>query len=164
MSFSYTRRDGVATERYVEPYRLVVLSRRWYLLAFDVDRDDWRNFRVDRIERRARDRRPVRPARGARRSGRVRARLDRAHAARTTTWSSTSTAPADVVERADRALVDGRAARRRRACRVRMTADDLEWPVLALAQLDADFTVVAPPELRRAGSRALARRFAGAAD
>ena len=32
-------------------------------------------------------------------------------------------------------------------CRAVMTADDLEWPVLALAQLDADFTVVEPPEL-----------------
>src|SRR6478736_3700038 len=50
LAFSYTARDGAATERYVEPYRLVVLSRRWYLLAFDLDRDDWRNFRVDRID------------------------------------------------------------------------------------------------------------------
>src|SRR5215471_5457572 len=49
LAFSYTARDGAATERYVEPYRLVVLSRRWYLLAFDVDRDDWRTFRVDRM-------------------------------------------------------------------------------------------------------------------
>jgi predicted DNA-binding transcriptional regulator YafY len=46
-------------------------------------------------------------------------------------------------------------------CRVHMTTVDLEWPVLALAQLDADFTVVAPPELadRIAG---LAERFGAA--
>src|SRR5215813_9066004 len=50
LGFSYTARDGAATERYVEPYRLVVLSRRWYLLAFDIDRDDWRTFRVDRMD------------------------------------------------------------------------------------------------------------------
>ena len=36
-------------------------------------------------------------------------------------------------------------------CRVRMTTDELEWPVLALAQLDAEFTVVEPPELARPG-------------
>jgi len=36
--------------RRVEPYRLVHTGRRWYLLAFDLDRDDWRTFRVDRID------------------------------------------------------------------------------------------------------------------
>jgi predicted DNA-binding transcriptional regulator YafY len=36
-------------ERRVEPHRLVHTGRRWYLVAWDVDRDDWRTFRVDRI-------------------------------------------------------------------------------------------------------------------
>ncbi|TCO62790.1 helix-turn-helix transcriptional regulator [Actinocrispum wychmicini] len=36
-------------QRRVEPYRLVASDRRWYLLAYDLDRDDWRNFRVDRM-------------------------------------------------------------------------------------------------------------------
>ncbi|MFB6521016.1 helix-turn-helix transcriptional regulator [Streptomyces sp. NPDC056401] len=36
--------------RRVEPYRLVHTGRRWYLLAFDLDRDDWRTFRVDRFD------------------------------------------------------------------------------------------------------------------
>jgi len=36
--------------RRVEPYRLAHTGRRWYLVAFDLDRDDWRTFRVDRIE------------------------------------------------------------------------------------------------------------------
>ncbi|TDC53560.1 YafY family transcriptional regulator [Jiangella ureilytica] len=35
--------------RRVEPYRLVASDRRWYLLAYDLDRDDWRSFRVDRM-------------------------------------------------------------------------------------------------------------------
>ncbi|MBN6037619.1 YafY family protein [Amycolatopsis sp. 195334CR] len=35
--------------RRVEPYRLVASDRRWYLLAFDLDRVDWRSFRVDRM-------------------------------------------------------------------------------------------------------------------
>lgn len=47
--FQYTAKDGVASERRVEPYRLVATGRRWYLMAFDLDRDDWRTFRLDRI-------------------------------------------------------------------------------------------------------------------
>jgi predicted DNA-binding transcriptional regulator YafY len=35
--------------RRVEPYRLVRAGRNWYLLAYDLDRDDWRTFRVDRV-------------------------------------------------------------------------------------------------------------------
>jgi predicted DNA-binding transcriptional regulator YafY len=34
----------------VEPFRLVPVRRRWYLVARDRDRDDWRTFRVDRIQ------------------------------------------------------------------------------------------------------------------
>lgn len=46
------RADGGALSgRLAEPHSLVVVGRRWYLLAFDHDRQDWRIFRVDRIER-----------------------------------------------------------------------------------------------------------------
>ncbi|MER7279170.1 WYL domain-containing protein [Dactylosporangium sp. NPDC000244] len=37
------------TERSVEPVRLVTTGRRWYLMAWDVDRDAWRTFRLDRM-------------------------------------------------------------------------------------------------------------------
>lgn len=47
--FDYTARDGAATSRRVEPYRLVAAWNRWYLMAFDLDRDDWRSFRLDRM-------------------------------------------------------------------------------------------------------------------
>jgi predicted DNA-binding transcriptional regulator YafY len=49
--FSYTGGgdDAASTERRVEPHRLVHTGRRWYLVAWDLDRDDWRTFRVDRI-------------------------------------------------------------------------------------------------------------------
>lgn len=49
LRFGYSDHSGSATERRVEPYRLVNWGRRWYLVAFDVERDDWRTFRVDRI-------------------------------------------------------------------------------------------------------------------
>ncbi|MEV7781209.1 YafY family protein [Kitasatospora sp. NPDC088351] len=46
--FDYPSGSGVRRRR-VEPYRLVASDRRWYLLAYDLDRDDWRSFRVDRM-------------------------------------------------------------------------------------------------------------------
>lgn len=48
--FDYTARGGQDTQRYVEPIRLVATGRRWYLMAWDTDRQDWRTFRLDRME------------------------------------------------------------------------------------------------------------------
>jgi predicted DNA-binding transcriptional regulator YafY len=47
--FEYQRRDGEAGRRLVEPHQLVSAGRRWYLVAWDVRREDWRTFRVDRL-------------------------------------------------------------------------------------------------------------------
>ncbi len=49
LRFAYRSHDGTPTRRRAEPHRLVTLGRRWYLLAFDLDRGEWRTFRVDRI-------------------------------------------------------------------------------------------------------------------
>lgn len=46
----YTAMDAEPTQRHIEPYRLVSLGQRWYLLAYDLDRDDWRSFRLDRMD------------------------------------------------------------------------------------------------------------------
>ncbi|MER7362634.1 helix-turn-helix transcriptional regulator [Nonomuraea wenchangensis] len=43
------RDDRPPQERTVEPVRLVATARRWYLMAWDIDRDDWRTFRLDRM-------------------------------------------------------------------------------------------------------------------
>jgi predicted DNA-binding transcriptional regulator YafY len=45
----YADREGRTSERRVDPYRLVRSGPRWYLVARDVDRADWRTFRVDRV-------------------------------------------------------------------------------------------------------------------
>lgn len=45
----YVSRAGDATERRLEPYQLVTTGRRWYLLAYDRDRQDWRSLRLDRM-------------------------------------------------------------------------------------------------------------------
>ena len=71
--FDYESRDKTPSARTVEPVGLVATGRRWYLMAYDVDRDDWRTFRLDRMTRgraddlavpraRARGPRGVRPA------------------------------------------------------------------------------------------------------
>ena len=49
--FPYRAGDGSPTRRLVEPHRLVPADRRWYLVAWDRDRDDWRTFRLDRVAR-----------------------------------------------------------------------------------------------------------------
>ena len=47
--FAYADRSGRRSHRLVEPYRLVRAGARWYLVGRDVDRRDWRTFRVDRV-------------------------------------------------------------------------------------------------------------------
>ena len=48
--FAYTAASGDVTRRRVEPYMLVPADRHWYLLCWDLDRQDWRTFRVDRLD------------------------------------------------------------------------------------------------------------------
>src|SRR6202012_4681668 len=52
--FAYVARDDRRSQRNTEPTAVVYSGHRWYLLAFDLDRDDWRTFRVDRIKGRLR--------------------------------------------------------------------------------------------------------------
>src|SRR5262245_4424712 len=54
LRFDYQAHDGTPSRRDIEPYRVVNFGRRWYLVAFDMQRQDWRTFRVDRM-------RPVTP-------------------------------------------------------------------------------------------------------
>ena len=49
LRFDYLSHDGAATVRTVEPHRLVHTGRRWYLIAWDIERDGWRTYRVDRL-------------------------------------------------------------------------------------------------------------------
>lgn len=145
--FDYTPREREATERHVEPHHLVPLGRRWYLVAYDLDRHDWRSFRLDRL------RRPTRT--GARFAPR---RLPTADAAEFVKAGITGhrdpveieaevQAPADLV----RARV-GRWAQVTEAgpgrCRIRMASDTFDWPTFALGGIGAEFTVLRPPELR----------------
>jgi predicted DNA-binding transcriptional regulator YafY len=50
LRFSYRSQEGEVSRRHAEPHRLVHTGRRWYLAAWDKNREDWRTFRIDRIE------------------------------------------------------------------------------------------------------------------
>ena len=49
--FDYRRGDGEESRRLVEPHQLVTAGRRWYLVAWDQRRNDWRTFRLDRLRK-----------------------------------------------------------------------------------------------------------------
>ncbi len=49
LRFDYVAADGSSGVRRTEPHRLMHTGRRWYLVAWDLDRTDWRTFRVDRL-------------------------------------------------------------------------------------------------------------------
>jgi predicted DNA-binding transcriptional regulator YafY len=49
LRFDYHTHGGTDSVRETEPHRLVHSGRRWYLVGWDIDRRDWRTYRVDRI-------------------------------------------------------------------------------------------------------------------
>ncbi|MEU4218333.1 WYL domain-containing protein, partial [Actinoplanes sp. NPDC026623] len=145
--------------RRVEPYRLVVSDRRWYLFAFDLDRDDWRSFRVDRMTEVAartwRFRpRPAPDAAAFVQQG-VASRVYR-HRARFLVHAPATTVRAQIPASAGVVLPlpDGR-------CEVESGAGSLDFVLLHMVLLGHDFEVLDPPELKeRCG--VLARRLLAA--
>ncbi|NYJ01282.1 putative DNA-binding transcriptional regulator YafY [Nocardioides thalensis] len=162
LRFSYRSYDGAESRREAEPYRLVHERRRWYLLAWDVDRDDWRIFRVDRMRMRTpngphfvpRELPPDREiaARVQRHVGeapwRFRARVV-VHAPASYVRSRMPI-PVDIEE-----LADDR-------CAFTPGSDNPTMLALYLGMLDAEFEGGDSPELSQA-LRALAARFTRAA-
>jgi predicted DNA-binding transcriptional regulator YafY len=146
LRFDYRDHDGSASVRSVEPHRLVHDRGRWYLVAWDVDRQDWRTFRADRIEPRV----PTGPRFSPRDppDGDVVAYLLRG------VGSATWRYRARVRVRAPAALVAGRVppavlveAVDDRTCLVSAGSDTPQMLAVYLGMLDADFEVDEPPEL-----------------
>jgi predicted DNA-binding transcriptional regulator YafY len=144
--FGYTAADGRETSRHVEPYRLVLLGRRWYLVGYDLDRHDWRSFRVDRMAAPSGTGAPFR--------SRALPAADAGSFVRDSIGAVTAVYEVEVLIEAPAAAVQERIGRWARVeeagpgrCRARMTADSLDWPVLALGAAGADFRVLSPPEL-----------------
>jgi len=50
LRFDYRSHDGDVSVRDVEPHHLVHTGRRWYLVAYETGRQDWRTYRADRID------------------------------------------------------------------------------------------------------------------
>ncbi|MGI8333056.1 helix-turn-helix transcriptional regulator [Actinomadura scrupuli] len=159
--FGYPSGSDVRRRR-VEPYRLVASDRRWYLLAYDLDRDDWRSFRLDRMTEVAARTRRFRPRAAPDAATYVQegvASRVYPHQARFLVH-----APADTV----RAQIPASAAvvrpRGSELCEVLSGAGNLDFVLLHVLLLGHDFQVLDPPELARR-CRALAERLlsAGAA-
>ena len=162
LRFDYSDRRQVASQRRVEPYRIVNAGRSWYLVAWATDREDWRTFRVDRMRPGLSPGPRFTPrsltdnevetlvARGIPPSARQhQARVVvRAPAAQLAEqfgpWAGTITALDEA------------------SCLLETGADSVESLAAYLGFLGADFSVTEPPELVEA-IRTLAARYAAAA-
>ncbi|MFE0041335.1 helix-turn-helix transcriptional regulator [Streptomyces sp. NPDC059015] len=159
LRFGYRSGDGAESRRLVEPYRLVSTGRRWYLVAYDLGREDWRTFRVDRV----RDPFPT----GARftprelPTGGDAAEFFSASMARNQPEVSLDVSFAAPAERVSSRLpgyLGTPEPTGPETCRLRSRSQDsLEWIALRLALVDCEFTVHGPPalseHLREMGAR-----------
>ncbi|MFE2419076.1 helix-turn-helix transcriptional regulator [Streptomyces hokutonensis] len=163
LRFAYRAKDGTASRRVTEPYRLVSTGRRWYLVAYDLDREDWRTFRVDRVSE------PF--ATGARfaprelPTGSAAEFLRQSMYRRQESYEYTVTfaAPAEAVAARVPAWMGTPEPLDERSCRLRATTgDEVRWLAARLALLDFEFTVQEPEELVRC-VRELGERLSRAA-
>ena len=149
LRFAYRSGEGAQTRRLTEPHRLVCLGRRWYLLAFDVERDDWRIFRIDRI----RDPLPT----GARCVPREPPAADAVSYVTGQLYSLAPTyravatlhAPAEEIARRLGDYAGELEPLDERSCRLRSHTDTLDWLAFRLTMLGCEFEVHEPPELAR---------------
>jgi predicted DNA-binding transcriptional regulator YafY len=157
LRFDYRDHDGSASRRTVEPHRLVHERGRWYLVAWDVDREDWRTFRVDRI----RPRLPTGPRFTPRRvpGGDVAAYVEKhvgqatwRYRARVLLHAPAETLAARLPPAVELEPVD------EHTCIATTGADDPYMLALYLGMLDVDFDIIDAPELAQQ-LRKLASRY-----
>lgn len=148
VSAGYVDIRGNATQRRLEPYQLVTTGRRWYLLAYDRDKQDWRSLRLDRMN-------------DVRAQGSTFAPREAPDAAAYVQRSISSSpyryvarvrfeAPQSVVAQhfsAASVTIEPDGPDR---CIVTAGADDPERMVLLFAMVGCDFEVLSPPEVVRA--------------
>ncbi|MFC3505504.1 helix-turn-helix transcriptional regulator [Micromonospora krabiensis] len=155
--------DGAVPVRRVQPHHLVTWGGRWYLVAWDLDREDWRTFRADRISPRT----PTGPRFLPRElpGGTVAAFV--ANRFRGTDDSGDWPCRGEVILDLPAATVAGYGGvvEELGPNRCRVVLGSWSWAGLAAAvgRFDADIEVVGPAELRDAFAR-LAHRYAAAAE
>ncbi|WP_199253932.1 helix-turn-helix transcriptional regulator [Mycolicibacterium mengxianglii] len=156
---SYTDIRGTETQRRLEPYQLVTTGRRWYLLAWDRDRTDWRTLRLDRMS----DVRAGGTTFTPREAPDAAAYVSRAissspypHIARVRYQASKEFLEQHFSPASATIEADGPDA-----CIVTAGADDPEKIALHFAMVGRDFQILGPPEVIE-GARAVAERLAAA--
>lgn len=158
LRFGYRTRDGTGSRRDVEPHSLVNRGRRWYLVAWDRRREDWRTFRVDRLTSPA--------SAGVRFKPRVLPAKDAAAYVEQSIAGAPNRFEARVTLHVAAAEITSRIPAHWGAiepidahtCEYRTGDDDLRWLALRIAMLGVDFDVHEPPELVEQ-LRALAERL-----
>lgn len=148
IAFSYSDKNGNTSQRRAEPHHIVQLDRLWYLVSYDLDKSQWRTFRLDRIEHPKRLRHPFLK----RRLPNEQSPSEYIQAQRSTMKGQTfvevliqapSSEVQDVVGRW------GNAAQEESSTRLTMRVDDLAWVALILGSVGQPFTVITPTELER---------------
>ncbi|MEU4226147.1 YafY family protein [Nonomuraea sp. NPDC026600] len=147
LRFDYTGHDGSSTTRDVEPHRLVHRRGRWYLVGYDIERRDWRTFRVDRLVPRVPAAGPRFTPRELPGDGDVAAYVEKG--VNTAMWRYHATvllhSPAEAVRRLPLELevepVD------EATCLARLGGDDLHGMAVWIGFIGVDFEVLDPPEL-----------------
>jgi predicted DNA-binding transcriptional regulator YafY len=147
LRFGYRSRDGTDSRREVEPHSLVNHGRRWYLVAWDRRREDWRTFRIDRLAKPA--------ATGVRFVARALPAKDAAAFVEQSISGAPNRFEALVTLHAAAEEITSRVPAYWGAiepidahtCAYRTGDDDLGWLALRIAMLGVDFEVREPPEL-----------------
>jgi predicted DNA-binding transcriptional regulator YafY len=159
LRFDYLSYHGVSSRRTVEPHRLVSWGRKWYLVGWDVERTNWRTFRVDRMS--------LRTPNGPRFLHREPPDGDVAAYLRRTIGHDIWPYRARLRMRAPASHIVGRVDGTvtpidEHTCRLELASDSLDLVALVVGLLDVAFEVESPPELVQ-HLRKLSERFADAA-
>lgn len=167
LRFTYRARDGRVSQRHVHPHRTASVDYRLYLIAWDLDRADWRTFRVDRIDnptrsgqrfaaRRLPDADPVEYVRSQIRSMPVR------YSVRATVEAPAERVKEEVAQYGTVEPIDAT------SCEVLIPTETLDWAAFCLAATEAPFVVHGPPEaidyMRGWGERLIAATERGHTD
>jgi predicted DNA-binding transcriptional regulator YafY len=147
LRFGYRGRDGADSRREVEPHSLVNHGRRWYLVAWDRRREDWRTFRIDRLTKPG--------STGVRFTPRSLPASDPAAFVEQGIKRTPSRFEARVTVHASAEEMSGRVPAHfgtiepidAHTCEYRTSDDDLKWLAMRIAMLGVDFEVHEPPEL-----------------
>ncbi len=145
--FTYVARDRHVSERTVEPHRLVSAGWRWYMVAWDIDRRDWRTFRADRIDGKVEVLTAFNPRQlpGDDAAAFVAEGIDAV--SRRIEAVATVAAPADQIDEVVREWGGRVTPNDASSCTLVFVGESIEWLGACMAMVPADLTVHEPPEL-----------------